>query len=158
MNRPGECNNFLVDTRYCILRSNNTSQLGLTCAVAFIRVTALMSTSAPTRNFVRGPVITAANRVDTVVIDTDSATSPFAIRVTRFEAVPPTAVDNRGVGIEECCLHLGVLELQRTVPPMNAPHTRRNETILQVSLTWDCFLKITFSVEYAKGSGLTSLR
>lgn len=39
----------------------------------------------------------AANRVDTVVIDTDSATSPFAIRVTRFDAVPPTVVDNRGV-------------------------------------------------------------
>lgn len=52
-------------------------------------VTALMSTSAPTRNLVRGPVTMAASRVDTVVIDTERATSPFAMRVTRFDAVPP---------------------------------------------------------------------
>lgn len=52
-------------------------------------VTALMSTSAPTRNLVRGPVTIAASRVDTVVIDTDRATSPLAMRVTRFDAVPP---------------------------------------------------------------------
>lgn len=67
--------------------------LCFTCAVATMRVTALIFTSDPTSSFVSGPVAAAASNVETVVIDTDSATSPFAIRVTKFDAVPP---DRRG--------------------------------------------------------------
>ena len=58
-----------------------------------MRVTTLTLTDAPTSNFVRGPVNAAARMVDTVVMATDRATSPFAIRVTRLDAVPPVAQD-----------------------------------------------------------------
>lgn len=52
-------------------------------------VAALILTSDPTRSLVKGPVNAAASIVETVVIDTDRATSPLAINVTRFDAVPP---------------------------------------------------------------------
>ena len=55
-----------------------------------------MSTSAPTSSFVRGPVTTAAIRVDTLVIATERATSPLAISVTRFDAVPPARRTSNG--------------------------------------------------------------
>lgn len=76
----------------------------VTCTVAIMRAAALTFTRDPTSILVRGPVTAVARRVDTVVIDTERATSPFAISVTRFDAVPPSdgsraAGDATGRGI-----------------------------------------------------------
>lgn len=84
-----------------------------TCAVADISVAAEMSTSAPTRNLVSGPVTAAASSVDTVVIDTDKATSPLAMRVTRFEAVPPAERGEGGGGGKKREREAGGYEVRR---------------------------------------------
>ena len=49
----------------------------------------------PASHRVSSGVRTGAMSVDSVVTDTDSATSPFARYVTTFEAVPPGAQPTR---------------------------------------------------------------
>ena len=66
-----------------------------TCRVESSSPEASTGTSDPARSDVRSGVITGAAHVETVVMSTERATSACAIRVTRFEAVPPGHAETR---------------------------------------------------------------